>query len=146
MKNVMVAVDGSPPAARAVAMGVDLAGRYRAVLHLVHVVTEATVPEGFDEFARVERVDNPAKVKMERVGEAVLGVARADATAKGVEDVRTQAVTGDPAERLLGYAHDHGIDLIVMGRRGLGPMRGLLMGSVSVKVSSLAECPVVTVK
>jgi nucleotide-binding universal stress UspA family protein len=51
-----------------------------------------------------------------------------------------------PAERLLGYAHDHGIDLIVMGRRGLGPMRGLLMGSVSVKASSLAECPVVTVK
>jgi nucleotide-binding universal stress UspA family protein len=146
MKNVMVAVDGSAPATRAVALGVDLAVRYGAALHVVHVVTEATLPEGFEEFARVERVDDPPRVEMERVGEAVLGVARADATAKGVEDARSQVVTGDPAERLLGCAHDHGIDLIVIGRRGLGPMRGLLMGSVSVKVSSLAECPVVTVK
>jgi nucleotide-binding universal stress UspA family protein len=94
----------------------------------------------------VERVDRPDLIQMEQVGEAVLGVARADATAKGVKDVRAQVLTGDPAERLLGYAHDHGIDLMVMGRRGLGRLTGLLIGSVSAKVSSLAECPVVTVK
>jgi nucleotide-binding universal stress UspA family protein len=33
-----------------------------------------------------------------------------------------------------------------MGRRGVGPIRGLLVGSVSLKVTSLAECPVLTVR
>ena len=145
IKNVMVAVDGSPPATRALALGADIAMRYGAGLHLVHVIGEMAVPEGFEEFARIERVDQPAWVEMARVGEAVLGAARADASAKGVRDARTQVLTGDPAERLLGYAHDHGIDLLIMGRRGLGRIRGLLMGSVSAKVGSLAECPVVTV-
>jgi nucleotide-binding universal stress UspA family protein len=55
-------------------------------------------------------------------------------------------LTGDPADALLGYARDLGIDLIVMGRRGVGPIRGLLVGSVSLKVNSLAECPVLTVR
>lgn len=146
IKSVMVAVDGSPPATRALALGADVAMRYGAGLHLVHVIPEMTVPEGFEEFARIERVDRPAWVEMGRVGEAVLGAARVDATAKGVRDVRTQVLTGDPAEQLLGYAQDHAIDLLIMGRRGLGRIRGLLMGSVSAKVGSLAECPVVTVR
>ncbi len=146
IKNIMVAVDGSPPATRALALGADIAMRYGAGLHVVHVITDVTVPEGFEEFARIERVDTPAWVQMGRVGEAVLGVARADASAKGVQEVRTHVLTGDPAEQLLGYAHDRGIDLIIMGRRGLGRIQGVLMGSVSAKVSSLAECPVVTVK
>jgi nucleotide-binding universal stress UspA family protein len=50
------------------------------------------------------------------------------------------------AERLIEYASPRGIDLIVLGRRGIGQIRGLLMGSVSWKVNSLAECPVLTVK
>lgn len=107
IKNIMVAVDGSPPATRTLALGADLAMRYGAELHLVHVVSEMTLPEGFEEFARIERVDQPAWLEMGRVGEAVLEKARAGATAKGVQDVRTQVLTGDPAERLLGHAHEH---------------------------------------
>ena len=145
IKNVMVAVDGSPAATRALALGADIALRYGAAVHLVHVVPTMGVPEGFEEFARIERVDPPAWVELGRVGEAVLGTARAGAAAKGVPDVRALVLTGDPAERLLGYVQDHAIDLLVMGRRGLGRIRGLLMGSVSAKVSSVADCPVVTV-
>jgi nucleotide-binding universal stress UspA family protein len=145
IKNVMVAVDGSPPATRALALGADIAMRYGAGLHVVHVVAEVTVPEELEEFARTERVDRPDWVELGRVGEAVIGAARAEASAKGVQDVRTRVLTGDPPEQLLGYAHDHAINLLLMGRRGRGRIRGLLMGSVSAKVSSLAECPVVTV-
>jgi nucleotide-binding universal stress UspA family protein len=145
IKTVGVAVDGSPPATRALALGTDIARRYEAELHLVHVAGESAPPEGFEEFARIENVDRSAWVELGREGEAVLGAAGAHATAKGVRDVRRQVLTGDPAERLLGYVHDHGIDLLVVGRRGLGRIRGLLMGSVSAKVSSLAECPVIIV-
>ena len=58
MKNILVALDGSESATRALAMASDLAMRYRAVLHLVHVSPRPmVVSEGLKEFARAERVD-----------------------------------------------------------------------------------------
>ena len=80
------------------------------------------------------------------VGQSIVNGARGAAAARGAARVREDVLTGDPAEALLGYARDLGIDLIVMGRRGVGPIRGLLMGSVSLKVNSLAGCPVLTVR
>lgn len=147
MRQILVAVDGSQPAARALALGADLAARYGATLHLVHVVRELTppMPRGFEEFARVERVDPSLWAEMGRVGEALLDAAQAEARARGVQDVRAEVVTGDPAEELVRYSREHAIDLLVMGRRGLGRIGALLMGSVSAKVSSLAGCPVITV-
>lgn len=50
-----------------------------------------------------------------------------------------------PAEAIAKYAATHGTDLIVMGRRGLGALRGML-GSVSYGVLHSAEMPVLTVK
>ena len=52
---------------------------------------------------------------------------------------------GDPAGVLVDYAKAHAIDLIVMGRRGLGDLGGLLLGSVSHKVAQLASCACLTV-
>ena len=65
---------------------------------------------------------------------------------KELRDLRTEILTGDAAEQLLQYAREQAIELIVLGRRGVGQIRGLLMGSVSWKVNSLAECSVLTVR
>jgi nucleotide-binding universal stress UspA family protein len=147
MKNILVALDGSEPAGRALAMAADLAARYGATLHLVHVMLRPTVAsEGLKEFARVERVELPLVVEGSSLAEAIVAAGRAGAAAGGARDLKTEVLTGDPAERLLEYARQRGIDLVVLGRRGVGQIRGLLMGSVSSKVSSLAECPVLTVK
>ena len=51
----------------------------------------------------------------------------------------------DPAERILEYANCEA-DMIVLGNRGMGMLAELLMGSVSMKISQYAECPVVIVK
>ena len=53
---------------------------------------------------------------------------------------------GEPASALIDYANNVGVDLIVMGRRGRGCMEGLVIGSVSAKLTSHANCPVLTVK
>ncbi len=53
---------------------------------------------------------------------------------------------GDPAERILRHAETDKVNLIVMGSRGIGSLRGLLMGSVSQKVSQLAPCSCITVR
>ena len=54
-------------------------------------------------------------------------------------------LAGSPVEGITNYAMDHRCDLIVMGRRGLGALRGML-GSVSYGVLRSADIPVLTVK
>ncbi|NQU72224.1 MAG: universal stress protein, partial [Rhodospirillales bacterium] len=47
---------------------------------------------------------------------------------------------------IIEYAEQHDIDMIVIGSRGLGDLKGMLLGSVSHKVAHLAECSCITVK
>ena len=55
---------------------------------------------------------------------------------------RAIVVRGDPATAILEVAEDEDVDLIVMGRRGLGRLKGALVGSVSEKVTRHATMPV----
>ena len=84
MKNILVALDGSAPASRALAMASDLATRYGAVLHLVHVSPRPTVvSEGLKEFARAEGVDLPVAVEMSAEGQSIVAGGQAAALAQG---------------------------------------------------------------
>lgn len=56
--------------------------------------------------------------------------------------LETELATGDPAQALLDAATRHGCDLIVLGARGLGPVKGLLLGSVSQAVLVGSHVPV----
>jgi len=53
---------------------------------------------------------------------------------------------GDPAKRIVGAAEEVIADLVVMGTRGMSDLQGLIFGSVSNKVASLAHCPVTLIK
>jgi nucleotide-binding universal stress UspA family protein len=53
-------------------------------------------------------------------------------------------VAGDPALQTIAFAHDNAVDLIMMPTRGYGPVRSLLIGSVTAKVLHDARCPVWT--
>jgi nucleotide-binding universal stress UspA family protein len=127
--RMLVAVDGSEPASRAVALGADLAVKYGAALDLVHVIARLEPSKELLEFARVERVETPLAMELMGVGQSIVNGAWGAAAARGAARVREDVLTGDPAEALLGYARDLGIHLIVMGRRGVGPIRGLLMAA-----------------
>ena len=54
--------------------------------------------------------------------------------------------TGSPAVAILDFAEHSGTDLIVMGSRGLGVVKGVLLGSVSQYIVEQAKCPVLVVK
>jgi nucleotide-binding universal stress UspA family protein len=54
--------------------------------------------------------------------------------------------TGDPAQQITRYAREHECDEIVMGTRGLGTLKGLVVGSVAQKVMHLSDRPVLLVK
>ncbi len=53
---------------------------------------------------------------------------------------------GDPAGEIVKYAKNNGIDHIVVGSRGLGNIKGTLLGSVSSKIIHTAKCPVTIIK
>ncbi|MFO0753020.1 MAG: universal stress protein [Thermodesulfovibrionales bacterium] len=60
--------------------------------------------------------------------------------------VATRVLIGTPAEEISAFAEKGGYDLIVMGSRGRGEIKGLLLGSVSDRVLHLANCSVLIVK
>ncbi len=65
---------------------------------------------------------------------------------KGVKDVETLIVEGDPAQEIVRTAKVRMADAIVIGSRGLNYLEGLLLGSVSHKVVQAAECTCVVVR
>ena len=144
IQTILAAIDGSEPALRAARLAAELATKCEATLHLVQVVAPLEVTKELQEFARSERLDVASSRDV--AARYLLGPAESIANSAGVRHVVRAVLTGDPAECLLDYTRDRAIDLAVLGRRGLGRIRRLLMGSVSSKVSSLAECPVLTVK
>ncbi len=58
--------------------------------------------------------------------------------------VRRVLLEGDPARKVVEYAHQEHVDLIVMPTRGHGPFRRFILGSVTAKVLHDADCPVLT--
>jgi nucleotide-binding universal stress UspA family protein len=83
---------------------------------------------------------------LKKVGEEILRGAKEKAERKGVTDVESELVEGDPAEVILQAIEKDRADMVIMGMRGLGEVAGMLLGSVSYKVNHLAPCTCVTVR
>ena len=76
-------------------------------------------------------------------GEGVLKAAARRARERGGLDPETELVAADPAEALIERSSE--ARLLVIGSRGLGSIKGLLLGSVSQRCVQLARCPVTVV-
>jgi nucleotide-binding universal stress UspA family protein len=149
ISHVLVAIDGSTHAIAAVDLGCDVASKYGARVTLLHAVREseaALLPKDMLDLVNHDIAHHrPGGLPRELVHE-VLRRAEDRARAHGVADVATALEAGDPAERIVDFARANGVNLIVMGQRGLSGLKGLLIGSVSNKVLHLAECACLLVK
>lgn len=149
MNRIIVAVDGSDHARNAVDMAADLAAHYEAALSVVHVATELTsgqVPPDLALYHEITRAMQPQSDKLREAAQQIADHAAQQARGAGAKRVETIVDEGDPASTIVRLADELGTDLIVMGSRGLGGIAGLLLGSVSHKVTHLAPCPVLTVR
>jgi nucleotide-binding universal stress UspA family protein len=148
IRSVLVTVDGSEPAGRAVDLAREIAAKCGAALTLLHVQARSglgTVPEDLREFVRIEHVELTEAQMYRQAGEELLRRAEARAREAAAAAVSTALELGDPAGVIAEYAKANAVDLVVMGRRGLGALGGLLLGSVSHKVTQLAPCACMTV-
>jgi nucleotide-binding universal stress UspA family protein len=145
--KILVPTDGSENASKAINYAFDLAGKYDATIYLLHVVQESKIPEGFEDFLKAEKIEKPeVQAYMEKIGQRIIEIGQEQAKFKGVENVKTAVLLGDPTEKILQSADANEIDMIIMGSRGLGEIKSLFLGSVSSKVCNQADCTCVTVK
>ena len=141
MQTVLVPVDGSPSAQRAVEwIGRTLNRQPGAHVHLVNVQPPV------DAWEAASHLDASAIVQWQAAASAaILDPAAKQLLASGVT-VTTHALVGDVATAIADSARDLQCDAIVMGTRGLGAIQTLLLGSVAVKVIHLADQPVTLIK
>jgi nucleotide-binding universal stress UspA family protein len=147
LNTVLVAVDGSPDASHAARFlgALPLAPGTR--IRLFGVVEPAHVPGSAPEYVQAALQDAVHDLAAERrqVLESVLAELAAELRANAVV-VERQIASGRAADRIIAAAAARGTDLIVVGARGLGPLRRVLLGSVSDRVLRAADCPVLVVK
>lgn len=148
-KTILVPTDGSDHARKAVSIAIDLAEKYGAkviALHVMPPLGSESLTEELKRFAQTETPGATPREVLEAVGEQILLEAQSEAGGKNAPVVETLLETGDPAATILDTAKGQKADLIVMGSRGLSDVKGLLLGSVSHKVSQLSPCSCITVK
>ncbi|HYG67919.1 MAG TPA: universal stress protein [Anaeromyxobacteraceae bacterium] len=139
--RICCAVDFSRPSALALAEATELARRLMAELVIVHV------------HPRAPRVAadllGPAQGSLEeeaRYVEAELARCRTSAEAGTTTAVKTVTLVGDPADELVRYAKEEGVDLLVLGTHGRTGVSRAVLGSVAEKVVRHASCPVLVVR
>ncbi len=146
IKKILVPIDGSEQAFKAIDVAAKLAHDGNAEVVLLNVVGREQLPDAVRRFAEVEHIDGPPEWQYEQlVAAGVLKAGQKRARSKGVLIVDTRVRHGDPTKAIVEAASFDYVDMIVMGNRGLGSVKGLAFGSVSQKVSHLAPCSVITV-
>ena len=144
--GILVATDGSEPSQRAVERAARLAAADGEPLYILNVIRDMQFPAALSRMAEVERLVGTRSDVLNYVADKILKDARDEARKQGAKKVETLTRTGDPASAIVEAAQEQGTDLIVLGTRGLGGMAGALLGSVSRKVSNLAEQNVLIVR
>jgi nucleotide-binding universal stress UspA family protein len=131
LKNIVLAFDGSEYSNRALKYAKTFAERFEATLWLVHIFSHTSDLLGYEDYEKF-------------YGQALLDEALQELSNTRL-DVREELQEGPEAESILNIAKNCQADLIVMGTRGHGTLKGLLVGSVSRKVIHHSSCPVMVV-
>ncbi|MFZ2499126.1 MAG: universal stress protein [Methanosarcina sp.] len=140
-RQILIATDGSETAKEAADFGLEMVGCSGAKVYAVYVIETTpyrSVPldqiwskNVLEEF---EKEGNEATFYVEKIAK--------DA---GME-VESRVLKGEPAEKIVSFAEDNNIDMIIMGSLGKGGYERLVMGSVSEKVMRHAKIPVLVVR
>lgn len=140
-RGVLVATDGSTSAARAETVAATIAAGCQCKLVIL------TISRGLPaaELRRLAHTEGDLGAARHALIAEILDGATERARRAGVADIHPLSDHGDPAATILSTAEREAVDLIVVGRRGLGGLSQLLLGSVSRSVVDHARCAVTVV-
>jgi len=141
MPGIIVGVDGSEISRRALDWAVREAGLRGAALTVLAVHQVAT--NHWTGTAELYPADQPMTETMRRAAEEAVQKAVSQAGEPAPASVTVRAVSGLPAQELVGASSD--ADLVVVGTNSGGGLSQMLLGSVTNKVVNHAACPVVVI-
>ena len=143
-QTILLAFDGSDHAKSALKTAAALSKTFNAALHVVHTPQVDTPPILIGSYVSLVEAP-PTQEQIEEAGELIADMARNLAEEQGVTVEEVHLCSAGPSQDILATAEKTGADLIVMGRRGLGALGALTLGSVSLSVSRGATCACLTV-
>jgi nucleotide-binding universal stress UspA family protein len=138
-KTIVVGVDGSPGSRRALTWAAAEAADHGADLIVVNVWEHTLLPPAGSVSVSEHYVPDPSQ----RTADDLLGVIKEELGDDPPVRVQPQVKQGRPAKVLIEESAD--ADLLVVGNRGHGGFKGLVIGSVSQHVAAYAKCPVTVV-
>ena len=137
IKNILVPVDGSASSDRAVAQAISIADLCDSKLNFLYVAN-------INQLAINACLSDAILAAVRKAGDVILE--RAVNMVPSDIEYETFSETGSPAVTILEFEKQINPDLIVMGSRGLGLVKGVLLGSVSQYIMEQSACPVMVVK
>jgi nucleotide-binding universal stress UspA family protein len=140
-EEILIPTDGSDASAAAVEQGVELAARFDATVHLLHVVDVGTEMSA----SAVGDIADDLSVTLEAVATDALDSAATQAEDADVPYERT-ILEGFPHEAIVEYSTDHGIDLVVMGATGRSGLAERLLGSTTDRVTRSVDTSVLVAR
>ncbi|OIJ12414.1 universal stress protein UspA [Anaerobacillus alkalilacustris] len=137
--RVLVAVDGSEEAKKALLKAIDVAKKEQAKIFIAHVVDTRT-------FATVEQYDRTVVTRAEEYAKDMLSAYKAEVEKAGI-DVECILDFGSPKVKISKHiSQRYNVDLIITGATGLNTVERLLIGSVSEYIARSAKCDVLIVR
>jgi len=135
-KKILVGTDGSDSANKAVSHGAEMAQAMGSELLLVHAYPAPRTDVG-STFGRTDAYPG------QEIGQALLR----DAEKNFGKKIKIKSILreGDPAEALIDIAEEEGVDLIIVGNKGMTGAKRFLLGSVPNQVSHHAPSNVLIV-
>ena len=136
-EDILVPTDGSESMETVVDHAADIAAERSATVHVLYVIDDRsflTLQDGMK-----DDVLDELRAEGETATTSVAGRLESE----GIT-VRTRIRKGNPADEVLAYADEAGVDLVVMGTHGADYQQNML-GSVSQKVVTMSDAPVLTV-
>ncbi len=141
VKNILIPYDSSEPSKRAFDMGVELAKMYKANINIVTCILIHPHVDPVMSAAYVQTLGMQKEGAKKILAELESKLKQANLSFKS-DVLESISIT----DVILEYSEKHAIDLIVMGSRGLGGFKKMLLGSVASGVSQHSKCPVLIVK
>ncbi len=146
ISKVLVAVDGSECASRALDFALDFGDKFGAEVLVVNVLEPPVYGSPDDPLAVSAGMAGFVKDLRKTHEELLSKAAERAARIKPNVKVTTRLLEGNPPRQIVAAAAEGNFDVVVLGHGGEGRLREFFLGSVSERVAHLAKCAVLIVK
>ena len=138
--KLLVPVDGSENSVRALEAAIFLSKKIDAHVTVMHVMQKPPTV-----YIHPQKELEELLLNYRREAEQILARCEEIGNRNGVE-LKKVIIEGDVASKILGFAEKEGLDMIVMGHRGSGRFKEMVLGSVSQKVLNQTKRSVLIIR